>query len=367
MRTILNYKPLPLLLAAAALALAASACGEDDAGDGGEASVTVVATTTHLADFARNVGGDRAEVVGLLAPNSDPHDYEPRPSDVGAIAESDLVLQSGGDLDLWLDDVVDSSGTDAPVVELIDSVETIEGGHAHADEDEHAGEAEDEHAEAAEDEHADEAEEEHAGEEETEDEHADEEEADPHWWHDPRNVVRAVEAIRDELIAVDPDGRETYEANAAAYVEEVEDLDRVAAGCLGEIPASRRKLVTSHDALGYLADRYEIEVVGAAIPALTTQAQPSAGETDELIELIREERVAAVFPEAGLGDDLQRSLAGATGAAVGGELWADTLGPEGSGAETYLEAAAANAVTLVEGFSDSSEACVIAVSDSGSE
>lgn len=350
MRTILNYCA---IVAVAGLAVGVAACGSDD-GPSDETEVTVVATTTHVADLARNVGGERAGVVGLLAPNSDPHDYEPRPSDVEALAGSDLVLGSGGDLDLWLDDIVDSSGTDAPVIEMIDSVETITGDHGHAD-DEHADE--DQHAD--EDEDAD------------EDEHADEgegsEEIDPHWWHDPRNAVRAVETIRDELIAVDPDGRDVYESNAAAYIEEIEEIDRVAASCLSEIPAQRRKLVTAHDALGYLANRYDLEIAGAAIPALTTQAQPSAGETSELIDLIREEQVAAIFPEAGLSDSLQRALASETGARVGGELWADTLGPEGSGAETYLEALAQNAQTLVSGLSGGSQECLVLVDESDAE
>ena len=116
------------------------------------------------------------------------------------------------------------------------------------------------------------------------------------------------------------------------------------------IPEEQRKLVTTHDALGYYADRYEIEVVGAAIPALTTQAQPSAGEVDELVAQIEEEGVNAIFPEAGVNAELEDAIADETGAVVGEELWADTLGPEGSSGETYLEAMAANTEALADGF-----------------
>ena len=341
----------PLAIGAAALGV--SACGGDEAGGDRGAEVTVVATTTQVADLARNVVGDRGEVVGMLAANADPHDYEPRPSDAEALAGADLVLESGGDLDLWIAGVVDASGSDAPVVTMLDVVETIEGGHEHADEDDgdHADEAD-----ADGDDHADEGEHAEGDEHEDEGEDADAE-TDPHWWQSPANAILAVEAIRDALIEVDPGGRQAYESNAAAYIHRLEDLDGVISECMEAIPDRARKLVTSHDALGYFADRYEIEVVGAAIPALTTQAQPSAGETAELVDLIHDEGVVAVFPEAGVGAELEQAIADEAGAAIGGELWADALGPDGSQAETYIDAVATNAETMARGFSGGERGC----------
>jgi ABC-type Zn uptake system ZnuABC Zn-binding protein ZnuA len=295
---------------------AISACGDDDsAGESSAGGPVVVASTTQVADLARNVAGDRAEVVGILAPNSDPHDYEPRPTDAEAVAEAGLVLQSGGDLDLWLDELVEASGSEAPIVTLIDSVQTIEGEHAEG--------------------------------------------VDPHWWQSPVNAIAAVGEIRDRLIAVDPEGRDEYEANADAYAAELERLDRAIAECMDRVPAEQRRLVTSHDALGYFADRYGIEVVGSTIPALTTQAQPSAGETADLVELIEDEGVAAVFPEVGLSTALEQAVADETGATVGAELYADTLGPEGSAAATYIGAMEVNAVALTDGFSGGALECEI--------
>ena len=240
MRTVLSF-------IVAATLLAVAGCGSDPSEDG---STSVVASTTQLADLARNVAGERAAVTGLLSPTSDPHDFEPRPSDAEALAGADLILQSGGDLDLWLEQIVESSGTEAPVLIALDRVPAPSG-----------------------------------------------DELDPHWWQDPRLAIAAVEAIRDELIAVDPDGASIYEDNAAAYIGRIEDLDSAIARCMKGIPEPQRKLVTTHDALGYFADRYGIEVIGAAIPALSTQAQPSAGETAELVELIR---------DTGREDDLPR-------------------------------------------------------------
>lgn len=296
MRTILSFS-----LASVLALLLLAGCGNEDTSGG---DVSVVATTPQAADFAREVGGDRVEVTQILAANSDPHEYEPQPSDAEALAEADLVVRSGGGLDEWLDQLIDSSGTDAPVLTLMDSVVTRPG---------------------------------EGGEE------------DPHWWQDPRNSIRAVAAIRDELAAVDPDGAERYERDAERYTRELSALDREIAACIDSVPAERRKIVTSHDSLGYFADRYGIDVIGATIPSLSTQAQPSAGETADLIDLIRQAGVDTIYPEAGVSAELEQSIADRADAAVGGELWADTLAPDGE-ASTYVGAMIANARELVAGF-----------------
>ena len=315
------------LLVSAALSVAVAAgCGNGDSEASG-AELTVVATTTQVADFVRNVGGNRVDVHGILGTNTDPHDYEPRPSDVAAIGDAPVVLKSGGDIDGWLDELIDNAGGDHRVVTLIDSVHTISGGHleeeAHADEEE---------------------------------EHADDE-TDPHWWENPRNAMRAVAVIRDALIEADPAGRGTYDRNAAAYLRKLEALDREIADCMGRVPADKRKLVTTHDALGYFADRYNVEVVGALIPSLSTQAQPSAGDIDELVDQIRSEGVEAIFPETALNERLEGAVSREAGAEVGGQLWADALGPKGSGAETYLAAMRKNTNTMAEGMSGGMVSC----------
>jgi ABC-type Zn uptake system ZnuABC Zn-binding protein ZnuA len=308
-----------------ALAVAVAACGSDD-GSSASGDLRVVATTTQVADLARNVAGDRASVTSILTPNADPHDYEPRPSDAKALADADVVLRSGGDVDEWLGDLLRSAGSDATTVTLIDHVRVRTGGHAH--EEEHA------------------AEEEHGAEEE----HSEEGDVDPHWWQDPRNAERAVTTIRDVLVKADPDGTATYDANAKAYLGKLKALDSAIARCMDAIPADRRKLVTNHDALGYFADRYGIEVVGAVIPALSTAARASAGETQELIATIRRERVTTIFPESSLNPKLEKAIAAEAGAKVGPALWADTLGPKDSDGATYLGAMRSNAAAMAEGF-----------------
>lgn len=310
--------------------LAVAGCGGDESGGPAKPALEVTATTTQVADIARNVGGSRVEVTQILEPNSDPHDYEPRPSDARALTDAELVFRSGGEVDEWLGGLLENAGGKTEVVDLSESVERIEGGHAH-----HEGEKE------------------HGGDEE----HAGEEELDPHWWQDPANGIRAAAAIERRLIAADPAGRAQYERNARRYSDRLRRLDGEIAGCLERIPAAKRKLVTSHDALGYYATRYDIEVEGALIPSLSSQAQPSARDTQRLVRQIERAGVEAIFPESSLNPKLERAVARESGAKVGDPLWADTLGPKGSSGATYLGSLAANTASIVEGLSGGEQRC----------
>jgi zinc/manganese transport system substrate-binding protein len=286
--------------AAACLLLAvlvAAGCGNGSRSGGR----TVVATTTQVADLVRQVGAGRVSVDGMLRPGGDPHDYEPRPSDVAAVAKADLVFRSGGDVDDWLGDVLDQAGGGAEVVPLIDSVQRI-------------GD-------------------------------------DPHWWQDPRQAERAVQTIRVRLARLDPAGRSTYRRNAARLERRLRALDAGVAACVGRVPASGRKIVTTHDALGYFARRYGVEVVGAVIPSLSTQAQASAGDVQRLVDQIRREHVKAVFPESSVNPDIERAIAREAGAVVGDKLYADSLGTKGSPGATYIGALSSDARALVRGMS----------------
>jgi len=295
------------LLALSITVLAAAGCGGGGDGGAGEAALTAVATTTQLGDFTREVGGRRIAVEQLLPPNADPHDYEPRPSDVLRIGEAAVVFKSGGDLDQWVGDLVESADGDPEVVEVLGSVEPVA--------------------------------------------------KDPHWWHDPRNAIRAVETIRDRLGEADPDGRGAYTDNAAAYIGQLERLDRSVARCIGRIPADQRKLVTTHDALGYYANRYGLDVVGALIPSLSSQAQPSVKDTNELLEQIEELDVKAIFPESSLNPKLEEAVARETGAEVGDAHYADTLGPEDSPGGTYAGSIEANTKSIAAGLSGGGVSC----------
>jgi zinc/manganese transport system substrate-binding protein len=299
-----------------ALVLLAAGCG-GGSGDGDSAGkLVVVATTTQIGDFAREVGGEAVEVNQLLQPNSDPHDYEPRPADVQTVADAKLVFASGDDLDEWAEEVVADSGADAEIVDL-GAVAPVR----------LPGE----------------------GEEESK--------YDPHWWHDPRNAEAAVREIERSLAAADPLGKAEFQRSADAYIARLKALDAGIAACIDSVPAAQRKLVTDHDAFNYFASRYGIEIVGAVIPSQTTQAQPSARDLSELAATIEGEEVKAVFPESSLSSKVAKAIASQTGASADYTLYGDTLGPEGSDGATYLEMEQANADAVVRGFTGGERGC----------
>ena len=285
-------------LFAVALVVTLAGCGSrGDEGAGGRR--IVVATTTQVGDLAREVGGPRVDVRQILQPNSDPHDYEPRPSDARDAEQASVVLRSGGEVDDWLSGLLDAGGSNAEAVDLSGSV------RARGD--------------------------------------------DPHWWQDPRNARRAVAAIRDALVEADPGGRRGYEKRTASYMRRLEKLDRSVASCIARIPPDQRKLVTSHDALGYYTSRYGLELVGAVIPSQSSQAQPSSKDIRSLVDQIRTQKVRAIFPESSLSPKLERAVSRESGAAVGGALWADTLGPRGSSGATYIESIQSNTCAIAAG------------------
>jgi ABC-type Zn uptake system ZnuABC Zn-binding protein ZnuA len=314
--------------------LVLTACGADD--DAGapakQERPLVVVTTTQLGDIVRNVAGDAAEIHQLLQPNSDPHDYEPRPNDIEATAGAKVVFASGNELDHWMEDVVEQSGGSPAEVAIAPDHTPYKVEGEHVEEEGHAEEEGDEHAES---------------------------EFDPHWWHDPRNVEAAVGVIRDELAKIAPANAETYRANADAYLTKLEALDAGIAACMEQVPPAERKLVTSHDAFNYFTARYGITVIGAVIPSQSTQAQPSAGEIAELAGIVRREQVKAIFPESSVNPELAKTLARETGAKADYVLYGDALGPEGSSGDTYLRMEAANADALVKGFTGDQQGCSI--------
>jgi ABC-type Zn uptake system ZnuABC Zn-binding protein ZnuA/ABC-type Mn2+/Zn2+ transport system permease subunit len=311
----LRRRPPSAAAALTALALLLVGCGHAGPGPG---QIEVLATTTQIGDWAREVGGGAVSVDQVLQPNTDPHEYEPRPSDIVAAADARLVFANGDDLDDWVGQIVDDSGSGARVVDLGAVVPDRLPGESSG-------------AEAS--------------------------RYDPHWWHDPRNAEAAVRAIERRLAAADPTHGREFEANARAYLARLQRLDRHLARCFAAVPPPRRKLVTDHDAFGYFARRYGIDVVGAIIPSQTTQAQPSARDLSELVRTIEAQRVTAIFPESSLSPKVAEAIAHQTGASSDRSLYGDTLGPAGSSGATYLGMEEANADAMVRGFTDGRRGC----------
>jgi ABC-type Zn uptake system ZnuABC Zn-binding protein ZnuA/ABC-type Mn2+/Zn2+ transport system permease subunit len=305
------------LAGALAAALLVAGCSSSGASSG---KVTAVATTTQIGDFVRQVGGDDVDVHQILSPNTDPHDYEPRPDDVTSTADAKVVFTNGDNLDSWMDKVVSDGGSDAKVVDLGATVPVKLPGESGGPEASTYN---------------------------------------PHWWHDPSDAAEAVRQVAAQLSQIDPKDRATFQANANAYLAKLKTLDAGIAKCMATVPPEERKLVTDHDAFPYFANRYGIDVVGAVIPSQTTQAQPNAQDLSDLADLVRKEGVKAIFPESSLSPKLAQTIASETGASSSYTLYGDTLGPADSSGDTYLHMEQANADQMVKGFTGGASGCVI--------
>lgn len=270
------------------VALLVAACGGgSDASPAPAGTVRVVATTTVFADLVAQVGGDRVQVDSLVPKGGEVHTFDPKPSDVRRIADADLVVLNGLGLDDWLRSLVDDAGTKAPVIALgeqLDGVTYLQ------------GEAEDGGGEAV----------------------------NPHVWMNVAYGSLYAARIADALAAADPDGAATYRANLAAYQARLAELDAYARAQLGAIPAADRTVVSFHDAFPYFAAAYGLTIDGSIVSA--PGQDPSAGEVAKLVAAIRSGGVRAIFAEAQFSDDLVRTIADETGAAVVSSLYTDTLG-----------------------------------------
>ena len=251
----------------------------------------VVSTTAQVTALAKPVAGDLVDLRGIVPAGLDPHEFEPVASDLVALEGAALILRHGIGLDDWLDRTL-KAGKGATVVTVTRGVRLQKG--------EEDGRLVD----------------------------------DPHVWHDPDNAKKMVDGIAVALARIDPGHKAVYEANAAAYKKRLDEARVHVRAIVDEIPPSSRKLVTNHDAFGYFAKAFGFRIVGAVIPSVSTQAEPSAGETAKLIRTIRREKVKAIFAESNVNPKLAETLAKEAGVKVVGDLYGDSLGPAGSGADS---------------------------------
>ena len=373
-----------------AIAVVAGCSGGDDPDGGGESAVVqVVTTTSFIADWAQNVGGDRVEVFSLVPTGADPHGFQPGARDVAKIADADIVFSVGLSLEgSWLKELLENAARDpSTIIELSDAIEPIEFAESHKEDVElleHIGETVHEVEEgeltpdaaieeikglltAAEEEEqaamvqaiidqvdggamdpADGIEEIEHLISEGEDEHEGHGHGveDPHFWFDPHRVKLAVNEIAARLSVLDPDGADGYVSNASEYNAQLDELDEWTQEQVASVPDSQRLLVTSHDSFGYFANRYGFEVVGVIL-STTTEAEPSAEHLTELVEVVEKYKVPAVFGEATVSERLATSIAEESGAELI-RLYSGSLGVDGSGAETYLDMVRTNVERIVE-------------------
>lgn len=295
----------PLLLAGVATACGSSS---DGAGDG---RPTIVVTTSILGDVVGEVVGDQAEVVTLMPAGTDPHEFQASAQQANQLRTADVVVANGGGLEAGLVDVLDATAQDGvPVFEALDHVDTLAAGDDHGDED---------HAEDDGHDHGD---------------------VDPHFFTDPARMAQAVDAM-SEFIVDEADGvdAEAIRADADAYRAELDQVVADGAAALADIPADRRVLVTDHEVFSYLADRFDLEVVGTVIPSTSTADGADARALAELADVIAEQDVPAIFTGIGTNPTLAETLADEVGGDVAVvELYTGSLGEPGSDGATYLDA-----------------------------
>ncbi len=323
---------------AAGLLLAGCGGGSGSSDGGAEGGLEVVAGFYPLEWAAARVGGERVDVTSLTPPGAEAHDLELTPQDVGAVADADLVVYLAG-FQPAVDGAAGAEAGDRAWDAGTAADLTLTTEHDHAGE-EHAGE------EHAGEEHAGE---EHAGEEHADEEHAGEdgeEVVDPHFWLDPVRLAAVGDALAEEFAALDPDGADGYARNAAALRADLEQLD-------GEMQAglancATTTLVTSHDAFGYLGERYGLEVVG--ISGLSPSQEPAADQLAEIAALVRDDGITTVYTETLVDPAVAETVAAEAGADTAVLDPIEGLTEESAG-EDYLEVMRTNLAVLQEGQS----------------
>ncbi|EYR83803.1 zinc ABC transporter substrate-binding protein AztC [Shinella sp. DD12] len=287
------------------------------------ADLDVVASFSIIADFAKNVGGDRVEVETLVGPDGDAHVYEPRPADAAALEKANVVLVNGLELEGFMKRLIETSGTKAPVVELTKGIEPLK-----AEEEEHHH---DEKAEAGHDHDGDEKEEaghDHEG-------HHHHGEFDPHAWQSIPNAEIYVKNIADAFCEADKAGCATYTANAEAYLAKLAALQTEVKAAIEALPADKRTIITSHDAFGYFAHEYGLKFI--APEGVSTEAEASAADVAKLVDQVKEDKASAIFVENITNPRLIEQIAAETGLKVGGTLYSDALSGEDGPASTYID------------------------------
>jgi zinc/manganese transport system substrate-binding protein len=253
----------------------------------------VVASFSILADLVKEVGGDRVAVRTLVGPDRDAHTYQPTPEDVRAVAAARVLVINGLGFEGWHERLIKASGSKAPVIIATAGIKTrqsADDGHGHKH-------------------------------------------ADPHVWHDPQRMQIYVRNLAEGLAKADPAGAEAYRARGAALAERLKALDAWAETEFAKIPGPKRKVITTHDAFGYLAERYKLTFRSPR--GVTNDSEPSAKAIAALIRQIKGERIKALFIENITNRRLLDQLAAEAGAVVGGQLYSDALSGPGGPAPTY--------------------------------
>jgi zinc/manganese transport system substrate-binding protein len=269
-----------------------------------QARLNVVTSFSILGDFVKNVGGERIEVTTLVGADGDVHVYTPTPADARKITEAKLLVVNGFGLEGWLPRLLQAAGGNAFIVTATKGIAPLRLGS----------------------------------------------DADPHAWQSVANARQYVINIRDALAAADPSDADYFAKKAEAYLAQLEALDAEAQQALKQIPESRRKVISTHDAFGYFAARYGIQFIAPI--GVSTESEPSARDIAAIIKQVKAAHIPAVFLER-IGDPrLMRRISAETGAKIGGTLYSDSLTDEKGDAPTYIDMVRHNITTLTSALAN---------------
>ena len=280
--------------------LVVSACGSSPTTQPSQGTpMPVVTTTALLADLVKNVGGDLVEVTALVPPGADVHSFQSTPADNVTVSQATLLVSNGGDIDQFLDQVIEGSAAYNAV-------------HIYAAESFIESE---------------------------QDSHSDSHEDDPHFWQNPVFVVSYVETIRDGLIEADSANSASYQANFASYKDQLTNLDFDIASTINTVAESRRHLITFHDAFGHFAERYGWEATSLVD---SHAGEVSPGSVVEILEQVQDLGIPAVFAEPQFGSGVLQKASEDSGIEVG-PIYSDVQDGE---AASYIDMMLFNAKSL---------------------
>ncbi|MFP5501728.1 MAG: metal ABC transporter substrate-binding protein, partial [Candidatus Sericytochromatia bacterium] len=281
-------------------------CASNETPEANGEGLQIVATTTMIADLARQIGGHRVAVKGIMAPGGDPHVYKPVPEDAQAISTANMVLVNGLHLEAWIDDLIANAGGGEK------TVVTVTEGMPHRASPFDASVP------------------------------------DPHVWFDVNRWRMAAKTVATALAKADPAGATTYAQNATLYDRQLAELDKWVRQRVEEVPVARRKLVTSHDAFGYFGDAYGFTVV--PVQGISTESEASTRDVVRVVEAVKEAGVPAIFVETPVNTKLIEQVARETNTRVGGALYSDSTGPLDSSGGSYIGMVRDNVSLIVEGL-----------------
>ncbi|MDA9608210.1 metal ABC transporter substrate-binding protein [Candidatus Actinomarina] len=376
MRTRPIYK-----IGAIVLSIVLIACGTGSTTDEATSGkINVLATTPMLGDFVNQIGGENINLTILMPPEVDPHTYDPSPQDATKIADADVVFYIGlkyepSALIKLLENTSNSDSVLVEVGESINPIEFSEEGHDdhddHKDHDDHDEEGHDDHDEEGHDDHDEEGHDDH--DEEGHDDHDDEEghddhdeeeghddhdeeghddhdhgSEDPHFWFDPLRVAMAAELMMNQLIELDPSNSEAYKTAGEAYISELNELDSTVSALIETVPSKNRKLITTHESLGYLEARYGVEVLTTIIPSLSSADEISPAELVDVLDVIEDNDIKVIFVESEAPSVYAETIAAEANIKTVTGLWVETLRENQSYGDWLIE----NVELIVENLVD---------------